>query len=162
MIDIGGGASVLVDRLIERGHTDVTVLDVSTRAIGIARTRLAARAEQVRWVAADLLQWYPQRQFALWHDRAVFHFLTDPLDRARYQELATSAIRAGGHLVLATFAADGPDQCSGLPVARYSVENLAAAFSDGFATVSTRRENHTTPTGVTQAFTWLLMRRTST
>jgi 2-polyprenyl-3-methyl-5-hydroxy-6-metoxy-1,4-benzoquinol methylase len=162
VIDIGGGASTLVDRLLERGHTDVTVLDVSAHALGLAQRRLSDRAQQVHWETADLLQWTAPRRFALWHDRAVFHFLTDPDDRAHYRELATTSVIPGGYLILATFAADGPEQCSGLAVARYRADELADTLGAGFTTVKTRREHHHTPTGAAQPFTWLLMRHTST
>ncbi|HEV7452725.1 MAG TPA: class I SAM-dependent methyltransferase [Pseudonocardiaceae bacterium] len=160
VIDIGGGVSMLVDRLLERGHTDVTVLDVSAHALRLVQRRLADQADRVHWEAADLLQWTPQRRFVLWHDRAVFHFLTDSDEQASYRELATTSITPGGYLILATFAADGPEQCSGLPVARYRAEDLAEQFGTGFTTVTTRREHHHTPTGADQPFTWLLARRT--
>lgn len=162
VVDVGGGASTLVDWLLERGHTDVTVLDVSAHALGLAQRRLADRAQQVHWETTDLLQWTPTRCFALWHDRAVFHFLTDPHDQDRYRESATASVTPGGYLILATFAADGPERCSGLPVTRYSAAELAEQLGAGFTTVTTRREHHHTPTGVDQPFTWLLMRRTDT
>lgn len=162
VIDVGGGASMLVDRLLERGHTDVTVLDVSAHALCLAQRRLGDRAQFVHWESVDLLRWRPVRRFALWHDRAVFHFLTDPPDQVRYRELATTSITPGGYLILATFAADGPDRCSGLPVARYSADELAERLGPGFTTVTTRHEHHRTPTGADQPFTWLLMRRSNT
>lgn len=160
VVDVGGGASTLVDRLLERGHTDLTVLDVSDHALDLARHRLGEQAARVRWETADVLGWSPPRCFALWHDRAVFHFLTDPTDRDRYRRRAAVGIRPGGHLIVATFAADGPEACSGLPVARYAPDELGAAFGDGFTIVATRREHHHTPTGAHQPFTWLLARRT--
>jgi trans-aconitate methyltransferase len=162
IIDLGGGASTLVDRLLERGHTDLTVLDVSPHALELAQHRLAERAALVRWETTDLLRWTPTTPFALWHDRAVFHFLTEPDDRARYRELATANITPGGHLILATFAADGPEHCSGLPVTRYSTAELAEELGAGFTVETTRREHHHTPTGTTQPFIWLLLRRTNT
>jgi trans-aconitate methyltransferase len=161
IIDIGGGACPLAGWLLDRGYTDVTVLDVSTGAINLAKDRLGARAEAVRWETADMLAWNPPRAYALWHDRAVFHFLTDPASQARYRERVTAGLRAGGHLVLATFAADGPEHCSGLPVARYGPEQLATQFGPEFTTIATRREHHHTPTGADQPFTWLLLRRTT-
>lgn len=160
VIDVGGGASTLVDGLLERGHTDVTVLDVSAHALRLAQHRLADRAQQVHWETADLLQWTPTRRFALWHDRAVFHFLTDPHEQASYRELTTASVTRGGYLLVATFAADGPEHCSGLPVTRYSADELAEQLGAGFTTVTTRREYHHTPTGTEQPFTWLLMLRT--
>lgn len=160
IIDIGGGASTLVDRLLERGHTDLTVLDVSVHALSLAKHRLGGDAERVHWETADLLQWSPPRCFALWYDRAVFHFLTDSADLARYRDLATTSIEPGAHLIMGTFAADGPERCSGLSVARYSPDQLAAEFAAGFTSVAARREHHYTPTGVDQPFTWLVLRRT--
>jgi trans-aconitate methyltransferase len=116
----------------------------------------------VHWETADLLGWTPTRRFALWHDRAVFHFLTDPHDRARYRQLATASITPGGYLIVATFAADGPQRCSGLPVTRYSADELAEQLGAKFTTMTTRREHHNTPTGANQPFTWLLLRHTDT
>ena len=120
VIDVGGGASPLAGRLLQRGYTDLTVLDVSARALALAQRNLGGRAGQVHWETADLLGWTPPRRFALWHDRALFHFLTDPGQRARYRELVTAGIAPGGYLIVATFAADGPERCSGSPVARYT------------------------------------------
>lgn len=160
VLDAGGGASTLVDRLLERGYTDLTVLDVSGRALALARQRLGEQAHRVHWETADVLDWSPPRQFALWHDRAVFHFLTEPADRARYRQRVAGGIRPGGHLIVATFAADGPDHCSGLPVSRYTVDQLEAELGEAFTAVTTRREHHRTPAGVDQPFTWLLARRT--
>jgi trans-aconitate methyltransferase len=161
IIDIGGGASPLAGRLLDRGYTDVTVLDVSAGALDLAKYRLGARAGAVWWETADMLAWTPPRAYALWHDRAVFHFLTDPANQTRYRERVAAGLRPGGHLILATFAADGPEHCSGLPVARYSPEQLAAQLGPDFTTMATRREHHHTPTGVDQPFTWLLLRRTT-
>ncbi|MQA15489.1 MAG: methyltransferase domain-containing protein [Pseudonocardiaceae bacterium] len=160
VIDVGGGASPLVDRLLDRGHTDLTVLDVSAHALQLAQRRLGDRAQQVHWATADLLQWRPERRYMLWHDRAVFHFLTTPDEQARYRELATTSITPGGYLIIATFAADGPEQCSGLPVARHRPDDLAEQLGAAFTTLTTRREHHHTPTGAEQPFTWLLARRT--
>lgn len=160
VIDVGGGASMLVDHLLERGHTDITVLDVSDRALRVAQHRLGDRGRQVQWHAANLLHWAPQRRFALWHDRGVYHFLIDPDEQARYRQLTTAGVAPGGYLIVATFAADGPDHCSGLPVARHWPEDLAGQFGDGFTAVTTRHERHQTPAGIEQPFTWLLARRT--
>ncbi|MGH3843807.1 MAG: class I SAM-dependent methyltransferase [Pseudonocardiaceae bacterium] len=159
VVDVGAGASTLVDGLLHRGYTDLTVLDVSAHGLRLARQGLGESADRVRWELTDLLQWTPPRRFAVWHDRAVFHFLTDPADRVRYRELAAAAMSPGGHLVLGTFAADGPEQCSGLPVARYHPDQLAAEFGPGFIPVTSRREHHHTPTGAEQRFTWLVLRR---
>lgn len=160
IVDVGGGTSTLVDRLLECGHTGLTVLDISAHALHLARLRLAERSHRVQWLVADLLRWTPPRRFALWHDRAVFHFLTEPDDRARYREMAADGVTPGGHLILATFAADGPEQCSGLPVVRFDAMDLADVFSKDFTPVGHRREHHRTPAGIDQPFTWLVLQRT--
>jgi SAM-dependent methyltransferase len=159
VLDVGGGASVLVDRLLGRGYTNLTVLDVSGRALELARQRLGKLAGRVHWERADLLAWTPTRRFALWHDRAVFHFLTDPVDRATYRELVATVITPGGHLILGTFASDGPDSCSELPVARYDPAALAAQLGPAFTPVASRREHHRTPAGIDQPFIWVTLRR---
>lgn len=159
IVDVGAGASPFVDGLLDRGQRDVTVLDVSESALELARARLGERAGAVHWVVADLLGWSPGRRFRLWHDRAVFHFLTDPVDRDRYRELLQAGVEPGGFVLMATFAADGPTQCSGLPVARYEADDLGAVIGPGFTAVRARREAHPTPGGAAQWFTWLLLRR---
>lgn len=159
VVDVGGGASVFVDRLLERGHRDVTVLDVSDDALRMARQRLGERTGQVRLEHADLLGWTPPRRYAVWHDRAVFHFLIEPEQRARYRNAIRAALAPGGFLIVGTFAADGPAQCSGLPVARYDADELAKQLGTDYSVVTTRREHHHTPTGADQPFTWLLARR---
>ena len=160
VVDVGAGASLLVDRLLAHGFTDITVLDVSERALSEVRERLGDEAAHVTFVENDVVTWRPDRQYDVWHDRAVFHFLTEPSDRARYVEIATSAVRIGGSLILATFAEDGPEQCSGLPVSRYAPENLVETFSASFSLVEDVREEHVTPWGVVQPFTWVVLRRT--
>jgi len=159
IVDIGGGASRLVDALLDRGCRDVTVLDVSEAALSAARVRLGDRAAQVQWIAADVTRWDPPRQYDLWHDRAAFHFLTDANDRAAYVERLGRALRSGGHAIIATFAADGPERCSGLPVVRYDAAMLAAALGNRFALVESRREDHLTPMGTTQRFQYSVIRR---
>jgi len=159
IIDVGAGASTLADELLDRGFTDVTVLDVSAAALEGTRARLAGRQPTVAVVIADLVAWQPERQYDAWHDRAVFHFLVQPGDRHRYVSTALRAVRSGGCLVLGTFADDGPTQCSGLPTAGYDAEELAAQFSAGFELVHTERDEHQTPAGVTQPFTWVVLRR---
>lgn len=160
LIDVGAGASVLADQLLASGRTDLTLLDVSATGLEETRRRLGAAADEVAFVVADLLTWRPSRQYATWHDRAVFHFLTDPADRDSYVRTVASALVPGGVLVLGTFAEDGPEQCSGLPTARYDAASLAAQFSDGFGVVTTTRELHRTPWGGEQSFTWVVLRRT--
>jgi hypothetical protein len=124
LIDVGAGASTLVDRLLDQGHTDLTVLDVSSEALDLVAARLGERAGQVARICHDLLTWHPTRQFRLWHDRAVFHFLTEPGDRGAYVTLVTRSVEPAGALVLGVFAKDGPTSCSGLPAARYSAAEL--------------------------------------
>jgi trans-aconitate methyltransferase len=158
VVDVGGGASVLVDELLDAGVEDVTVLDLSARALDVARQRLGSRGDAVRWVDRDVRCWRPARRFDLWHDRAVFHFLTEPADRDAYRSVLREALEPHGHVVIGTFAADGPTHCSGLPVARYGPAELAAQFP-GTRVVEERRAEHVTPGGVTQPFTWLLLAR---
>ncbi len=154
VIDVGGGASVLVDRLLASGFTDVTLLELSSAALKASRERIG-KSDQVTWLPEDILTWKPDKHYGLWHDRAVFHFLTDPSERQRYLETMWSAIEPGGKLAIATFADDGPEYCSGLPVARYSADDLLAVLGDRFEVQETQRELHTTPAGTTQPFTWL-------
>jgi 2-polyprenyl-3-methyl-5-hydroxy-6-metoxy-1,4-benzoquinol methylase len=156
VIDVGGGAARLVDNLLERGFSDVTVLDVSAAALEEVRSRPGA--SKVRLVHADLLEWQPDRRYDLWHDRAVFHFLVSEPDRSEYARLLQAAIRPGGQVILAAFAPDGPDVCSGLPVARYSATALSDFLGGRFEPVESRRETHVTPRGVAQPFTWLAAR----
>lgn len=132
VIDIGGGDSRMVDELVECGYEDVTVLDLSSAALERSRHRLGSAAENVNWVRADITEWEPTLTWALWHDRAVFHFLTNEHDRRLYVETARRAIAPGGHLVIAAFAPDGPEQCAGLPVERYDANGLADAFGPDF------------------------------
>ncbi len=159
VIDVGGGTSTLVDRLLTRGFTDVWVLDISEAALRSSRHRVGDDAE-VHWIAGDLLAWEPPRRYDLWHDRAVLHFLTGS-DVATYRATVERAVAPGGSVILAAFAPDGPERCSGLPVTRYSTEELAAVLGDGFEVVEHRREVHRTPGGAEQPFTWIAARRTS-
>lgn len=135
VIDIGGGDSRMVDELTRAGYGDLTVLDLSDSALTRARSRLGSAGRSVSWIRSDVTRWEPIRTWALWHDRAVFHFLTAEEDRRSYVGIASGALAPGGHLVVATFALDGPDHCAGLPVERYDAERLAAAFGPGFRTV---------------------------
>ena len=153
IIDVGGGASTLAECLVSRGFSDVSVLDVSAVALAEASRRL--RQAPITWVHADIVTWHPERQFVLWHDRAVFHFLVAAYDRDQYLQALRSALRPDGSVVLATFAEDGPEFCSGLPVARFSAEDLAHLLGAGFELLETRREEHITPAGVMQPFTWV-------
>jgi len=158
LIDVGGGASLLVDRLLTRGFRDVTVLDVSPQALDQVRRRLG-RAAEVTLVAHGVLTWQPSRRYHVWHDRAVFHFLVDGAERERYVDLATRTVRVGGALVLGTFALDGPCECSGLPVARYAPDELAGLFGGAFTATHDERAVHVTPWGAVQPFSWIVLRR---
>ncbi len=153
LVDVGGGTSRLVDVLVDRGHRDLTVLDVAATALAATRARLGERADAVVWLAADVTTWQPERTYDLWHDRAVFHFLTEAHERDRYRHALRSAVRPGGGVVVATFALDGPAQCSGLPVVRYDAAGLAAEL--GLVEVTSAREEHRTPWGAVQPFTWV-------
>jgi 2-polyprenyl-3-methyl-5-hydroxy-6-metoxy-1,4-benzoquinol methylase len=160
VIDVGGGASLLVDSLIGRGWSDVTVLDISHTALEAARERLGSDAP-VTWLDQDLLTWSPERHYGLWHDRAVFHFLVDAAERETYLRVLRAAVAPGGSVILATFASDGPEYCSGLPVVRYSAEDLATILAGtDFEVVESRCEEHTTPGGAVQPFTWVAGRAT--
>lgn len=160
VIDVGGGASTLVDDLLALGVRDVTVLDLSGTALATARARLGARGDSVQWLAGDLLELdLPPAGFDLWHDRAVLHFLTAPDALRRYAEQAARAVRVGGHAVIGGFAPDGPERCSGLPVARRSAADIAALLAPAFRLAEQRRELHATPGGTTQAFAYALLER---
>ncbi|HEU0297367.1 MAG TPA: class I SAM-dependent methyltransferase [Anaerolineales bacterium] len=160
IIDIGGGASTLVDDLITVGFQNISVLDVSARALQLARQRLGARAASVEWIEADITQAHlPAQAYDLWHDRAVFHFLTQAADRQHYVDTVRHAVRPGGHVIVATFAPDGPDHCSGLEVVRYSPESLHDEFGEGFELRDSTRETHHTPFGTEQKFIYCYCRK---
>lgn len=160
VIDIGGGRATLVDDLLARGHDDVSVLDLSEAALAESRDRLGSRGDAVHWIAGDITTIeLPVAHYGLWHDRAVFHFLDEAAQRRRYAALARRAVRPGGHLVIATFAPDGPEKCSGLPVCRYDADGLAAQFAEGFEPIADSRETHRTPFGSEQSFTYVALRR---
>lgn len=162
IIDVGGGASVLVDDLLNAGYADLTVLDLSGAALAAARGRLGARAGSVRWLEGDVTgAELPQGRYALWHDRAVFHFLTVPAQREAYVRQVLHAVRPGGHVIVATFAEDGPTECSGLPVMRYDAEHLHGEFGEPFELLGHEREDHVTPTGRVQAFLYCFCRRSN-
>lgn len=159
-IDVGGGRATLVDDLLVRGFRDVSVLDLSANALAEARRRLGLQAERVRWIVGDATRVdLSAAHYALWHDRAVFHFLVEPEEQARYVAAATRALRGGGHLVIGCFAPDGPERCSGLPVARHDADGLARLFAAAFDPVARSRELHRTPAGKEQAFTYVVLRR---
>ncbi len=158
-IDVGGGASRLVDALLDAGHAGITVLDISQAALARARARLGTRAAQVGWICADITQWAPERTWDIWHDRAVFHFLTEPAAQDAYIAALTAATRPGAAVILSTFAPDGPERCSGLPVQRYSPAGLAQRLGAGFALYDEAQERHVTPWGSIQQFTYAAFRR---
>ena len=159
VVDIGGGASRFVDALVEMGFQAVTVLDLSAAALAAAKTRLGSRAGQVEWIVADVTTWEPQQVYDIWHDRAAFHFLTENHDRKAYVARLTKAVKPGGHAIIATFAPDGPDRCSGLPVVRYDAETLGGALGGAFELVETRRYEHMTPWNSEQRFQFNVFRR---
>jgi SAM-dependent methyltransferase len=154
IIDVGGGASTLVDHLLEAGYRQLSVLDISGHALEQARARLGERAEAVEWVEADVTRFAPTHRFTVWHDRAVFHFLTDAEDRRRYVSRMTGALEPNGHVIIATFGLNGPAKCSGLDVVRYDPPALARELGDEFELVETRDEVHTTPADKPQHFTF--------
>lgn len=160
IIDVGGGASVLVDDLLARGYTNLAVLDLSGTALDRARARLGARADQVRWIESDVTRApLEPHSIDVWHDRAVFHFLTEAADRAAYVTQVRRALRPGGFLIVATFAEDGPSECSGLPVRRYGAEQLHGEFGAGFDLLCHEREVHRTPDGKVQPFVYCCCRK---
>lgn len=159
IIDVGGGASRLVDHLLDAGYVDVTVLDIADAALAKTRARLGARAEAVGWHAADITEWTPPRHFDLWHDRAVFHFLTEATDRKAYVATMAAAVRVGGQAIIGTFALDGPERCSGMPIRRYDADSLMAEFGQDYRLVETQTEDHVTPGGTVQKFQFCRLRR---
>jgi 2-polyprenyl-3-methyl-5-hydroxy-6-metoxy-1,4-benzoquinol methylase len=158
-IDVGGGASNLVDHLVDQGALDLTVLDLSAHALEAARQRLGDDAANVRWVEADITTHEFTEQFDFWHDRAVFHFLINPEDRRAYVQALGKAVRPGGHVIIATFGMDGPRKCSGLPVMRYSPASLRAELGADYHLVESLKEIHVAPTGHEQHFIYCLFRK---
>lgn len=160
IIDVGGGASKLVDDLAAEGYTDLTVLDLSSAALDVVKRRLGKHAEAVQWMAGDIPKAkLPANRFDIWHDRAVFHFLTDPADRQTYVEQVMRAVRPNGHVIIATFSEEGPERCSGLPVMRYNPKILHAEFGDNFLLVKHEKEAHHTPFGTVQQFVYCYCRK---
>jgi ubiquinone/menaquinone biosynthesis C-methylase UbiE len=162
IIDIGAGASTLVDDLLARDVQAVTAVDISVAALQVTRDRLGERADRVRWIVSDVTQLtLPQSSIDIWHDRATLHFLTTPADAQDYVRVASHVIAPGGHAVIGGFASDGPDQCSLLPVVRRDPEQVAELFAEEFDLVEARRETHTTPGGSPQKFAYALLRKRS-
>lgn len=159
IIDIGGGASRLVDSLLLANLGQVTVLDLSGAALDAARQRLGDKAACVKWLVADVTAWEPSQTYDLWHDRAAFHFLTDLADQSAYAERLKRAVKPNGFVIIGTFAPDGPERCSGLPIVRHDAAALAALLGDGFELIDARRHEHTTPWGAAQRFQFATFRR---
>ncbi|HKY54140.1 MAG TPA: class I SAM-dependent methyltransferase [Anaerolineales bacterium] len=160
IIDVGGGPSALVGDLLNNDYQSITVLDISAASLEAARERLGTRANEVTWLEADILQTtLPHYEYDLWHDRAVFHFLTELEDRRRYVNAVKEALKPGGHVIVATFASDGPERCSGLPVVRYEPESLHNEFGDGFTLLDSTHETHQTPFGTEQKFIYCYCRK---
>jgi len=162
IIDVGGGASTLVDDLLEAGYRSLTVLDLSAAALAAAKERLGERAGEVNWIEANITEvTLPVQAYDIWHDRAVFHFLTSESDRQAYVEKVLRSVKPGGHVIIATFAEDGPLECSGLPVMRYSASELHAEFGTPFTLLRHEREEHHTPFGTVQQFVYCYCRKTT-
>jgi 2-polyprenyl-3-methyl-5-hydroxy-6-metoxy-1,4-benzoquinol methylase len=160
IIDVGGGASTLVDDLLANGFDNLTVLDLSAAALAAARKRLGIQAAKVKWIEADITKAnLPNYQFDVWHDRAVFHFLTTPEERSAYVQAVFHSVKPGGHVIVATFAEDGPNQCSGLPVMRYRADELHDEFGESFSLLRSEKEAHHTPSGTVQQFVYCYCRR---
>ncbi len=158
-VDIGGGASNLVDALLARGWSDVTVVDIAASALAAAKVRLGKAAARVQWEVADITGWQPSRRYGVWHDRAVFHFLTAQEQRTAYRDALISGTAPGSLVVIATFAPDGPEKCSGLPVQRHDAASLAEALGEDFELLDDWHEEHLTPWGSAQKFIWCVFRR---
>lgn len=160
IVDIGGGASRLVDHLLDRGFENLSVLDLSEAAIATARSRLGDRGSKVRWIAADVTSWESGESYDVWHDRAALHFLTDTAGQLAYATSLKKALKVGGHVIIGTFGPDGPEKCSGLPVVRYDAGRLAALLGPGFYLLDARQHEHKTPSGAVQKFQFCTFRRT--
>jgi SAM-dependent methyltransferase len=159
VIDIGGGEATLVDDLLAEGYADISVLDISQKAIDVARSRIGKNAAEVCWYCADITQaTLPQNYFDIWHDRAVFHFLTEESDRAKYVEQVMRSVKHGGHIIISTFGPEGPEKCSGLNVVRYNSENLHSQFGKTFKLINSSTELHKTPMGTVQQFLYCFCR----
>ena len=160
IIDIGGGSSTLVDDLIEEGYADLSVLDISSEALQRSRERLGSKAEDVEWLVADVTEVdLPPGRYDVWHDRAVFHFLTDKKEREKYIDLVMRSVKPGGHIIIASFGTNGPTRCSGLEVVRYSPEAIHNEFGKDFTVVKDLLEEHRTPSGSIQEFVYCYCRK---
>jgi len=154
ILDVGGGASVLVDLLQEKGFINLSVLDISNNALLSAKKRLGNRADKINWYEADITQFNNPQPFSLWHDRAVFHFLTHKQEREKYVDVLNKSLKPGGHLIIAAFAVGGPEKCSGLDIVQYDEDKMSAALGNNFKLLESRNEIHVTPTNIEQRFTY--------
>ena len=161
IVDIGGGASRLVDALLAHGFAAISVLDLSEAALQSAKTRLGAQGASVQWIAADATSWLPPRAFDIWHDRAAFHFLVEEADRSAYIDRLYAGVQTGGHAIISTFAPDGPEKCSGLPVQRYDAGTLSRTIGPAFELIAEVPHQHVTPWGATQSFQFSVLRRSN-
>ncbi len=159
IIDIGGGASTLVDFLLDAGYQNLSVLDIAHSAIEQAKVRLGDRSDKVEWLECDITRFAPEQPYDLWHDRAVFHFLTDETDRSSYVQAMSNALSPGAHAIIATFDLDGPEKCSGLDVVRYSPETMSAVLGENFELVEVSMEEHITPGDSSQSFVYCRFKR---
>jgi len=159
IIDVGGGASRLVDALIERNQKKIAVLDISSSALEAAQIRLGELAKRVDWIVTDIVRWHPSKQYDLWHDRAAFHFLVDPSDQAAYAAVLARALRPSAFAIIGTFALDGPERCSGLPVVRHDANSLSKVLGPTFSLQSSMLHDHVTPSGAIQRFQFSTFRK---
>jgi ubiquinone/menaquinone biosynthesis C-methylase UbiE len=159
IIDVGGGTSCLVDALLDNGFAAITVLDISEKALATTKARLGAQSDKVKWIVTDVTVWQPSETYDIWHDRAAFHFLTDSKDQAAYAERVLMAVRPGGHVIIGTFAPDGPERCSGLPVARHDAASLGEILGPSFELIGSRNQRHQTPMGTIERYQFSRFRR---
>lgn len=159
IIDIGGGDSFLAEFLLAQGYSDITIVDISEKAIQRAQQRLGERADQLKWIVADVTEFKPEKKYQLWHDRAAFHFLTTDAEVEKYLQTLRESVAPGGFVILGTFSDKGPDKCSGLPIKKYSVGEMQKLFSEGFITMNCKNVDHETPSGKTQNFTFCTFKK---
>ncbi len=159
IIDIGGGDSFLAEFLVAKGYTDLTVVDISEKAIARAKERMGEKAEDINWIVSDITEFKPQRKYRLWHDRAAFHFLTDDAEVEKYLANLRDSLAPGGFVILSTFSEKGPGKCSGLPVKQYSVGQMQKLFAEGFVSMSCKNIDHETPSGKMQNFTFCTFKK---
>lgn len=162
IIDVGGGASRLVDCLLDQGYLNLSVLDISGNALAKTRERLGPRSHSVKWIESDIAAFHPEEKFDFWHDRAVFHFLTDPNEREKYLANMGGALNANAHVLIASFGLEGPEKCSGLPVQRYGPELLQQTLGSNYKLLSSEQEIHITPSRNQQQFIYCLFKRSGT